>query len=117
VQDPGRYDVIVTDNLFGDILTDLGGAVTGGIGLASSANLNPARTGPSLFEPVHGSAPDIAGTGTADPRAAIISAAMMLEFLGEETAAERVRDALAKTDSVTGTTSEIGDAIVAALQR
>ena len=67
VQDPQRYDVIVTDNLFGDILTDLGGAVAGGIGLAASANLNPARTGPSLFEPVHGSAPDIAGTGKADP--------------------------------------------------
>ena len=67
VQDPQRYDVIVTDNLFGDILTDLGGAVSGGVGLASSANLNPARTGPSMFEPVHGSAPDIAGTGTADP--------------------------------------------------
>ena len=67
VQDPQRYDVIVTDNLFGDILTDLGGAVSGGVGLASSANLNPARTGPSMFEPVHGSAPDIAGTNTADP--------------------------------------------------
>ncbi len=74
VQDPGRYDVIVTDNLFGDILTDLGGAVTGGIGLASSANLNPARTGPSLFEPVHGSAPDIVGTGKANPTAAVLSA-------------------------------------------
>jgi len=116
VQDPGRYDVIVTDNLFGDILTDLGAAVAGGIGLAASANLHPARTGPSLFEPVHGSAPDIAGTGQADPRAAVISAAMMLEFLGETTAAERVRDALAKTDSVTGTTSEIGDAIAATLR-
>jgi 3-isopropylmalate dehydrogenase len=115
VQDPGRYDVIVTDNLFGDILTDLGGAVAGGVGRAASGNLNPARTGPSLFEPVHGSAPDIAGTGQADPRAAVISAAMMLEFLGETTAAERVHEALAKTDSVTGTTSEIGDAIVAAL--
>ena len=67
VQDPQRYDVIVTDNLFGDILTDLGGAVSGGVGLASSANLNPARTGPSMFEPVHGSAPDIAGTGTRQP--------------------------------------------------
>jgi len=117
VQDPGRYDVIVTDNLFGDILTDLGGAIAGGVGRAASGNLNPARTGPSLFEPVHGSAPDIAGTGKADPRAAVISAAMMLEFLGEATAAERVRDALAKTDSVTGTTSAIGDAIVATLQR
>ena len=70
VQDPQRYDVIVTDNLFGDILTDLGGAVSGGIGLASSANLNPARTGPSMFEPVHGSAPDIVGTGKANPTAA-----------------------------------------------
>ncbi len=69
VQDPGRYDVIVTDNLFGDILTDLGGAVSGGIGRAASANLNPARTGPSLFEPVHGSAPDIAGHGHGRPRA------------------------------------------------
>lgn len=115
VQDPARYDVIVTDNLFGDILTDLGGAVSGGIGRAASANLNPARTGPSLFEPVHGSAPDIAGQGKADPRAAVISAAMMLEFLGETAAATRIRDALAKTEDVTGTTREIGDAIVAAL--
>jgi 3-isopropylmalate dehydrogenase len=111
VQDPGRYDVIVTDNLFGDILTDLGGAVSGGIGRAASANLNPARTGPSLFEPVHGSAPDIAGTGKADPRAAIISAAMMLEFLGESDAAARVRAAVEKSDDVHGTTAEIGDAI------
>jgi 3-isopropylmalate dehydrogenase len=111
VQDPGRYEVIVTDNLFGDILTDLGGAVSGGIGRAASANLNPDRTGPSMFEPVHGSAPDIAGTGTADPRAAVVSAAMMLEFLGEEDAAARVRDAVAKSDAVTGMTREIGDAI------
>jgi 3-isopropylmalate dehydrogenase len=111
VQDPGRYDVIVTDNLFGDILTDLGGAISGGIGRAASANLNPDRTGPSLFEPVHGSAPDIAGKGTADPRAAVISAAMMLDFLGETDAATRVRAALAKTDDVTGTTTELGDAI------
>ena len=87
VQDPQRYDVIVTDNLFGDILTDLGGAVSGGIGLASSANLNPARTGPSMFEPVHGSAPDIVGTGKANPTAAILSAALMLDFLGEGDAA------------------------------
>ena len=90
MQDPGRYDVIVTDNLFGDILTDLGGAVSGGIGRAASANLNPTRTGPSLFEPVHGSAPDIAGPGQADPRAAIVSAAMLCEFLGETEAAARV---------------------------
>jgi 3-isopropylmalate dehydrogenase len=111
VQDPGRYDVIVTDNLFGDILTDLGGAISGGIGRAASANLNPARTGPSLFEPVHGSAPDIAGQGKADPRAAIVSAAMMLEFLGEADAAARVRAAVDKSDDVHGTTAEIGDAI------
>jgi 3-isopropylmalate dehydrogenase len=111
VQDPGRYDVVVTDNLFGDILTDLGGAVSGGIGRAASGNLNPARTGPSLFEPVHGSAPDIAGTGKADPRAAIISAAMMLEFLGEHDAGARVRGAVDKSDDVQGSTAEIGDAI------
>ena len=77
VQDPGRYDVIVTDNLFGDILTDLGGAVSGGIGFAASGNLNPDRVAPSMFEPVHGSAPDIAGTGTANPIAAILSMAML----------------------------------------
>jgi 3-isopropylmalate dehydrogenase len=111
VQDPGRYDVIVTDNLFGDILTDLGGAVSGGIGRAASGNLNPARTGPSLFEPVHGSAPDIAGSGKADPRAAIISAAMMLEFLGEVDAGARVRAAVDKSDDVQGSTADIGDAI------
>ena len=114
VQDPGRYDVIVTDNLFGDILTDLGGAVAGGIGRAASANLNPARTGPSLFEPVHGSAPDIAGTGRADPRAAVISAAMMCDFLRETDASARMLNAVDKTDDVEGTTSQIGDAIAAA---
>ncbi len=112
VQDPGRYDVIVTDNLFGDILTDLGGAVSGGIGRAASANLNPDRTGPSLFEPVHGSAPDIVGTGKADPRAAIVSAAMLLEFLGEADAAARVKKAVADSEDVHGSTSQIGDAIV-----
>jgi 3-isopropylmalate dehydrogenase len=111
VQDPGRYDVVVTDNLFGDILTDLGGAVSGGIGRAASANLNPARTGPSLFEPVHGSAPDIAGTGAADPRAAIMSAGLMLEFLGETEAAARVKKAVAASDDLEGTTAEVGDAI------
>jgi 3-isopropylmalate dehydrogenase len=109
VQDPGRYDVIVTDNLFGDILTDLGGAVTGGIGLASSANLNPARTGPSLFEPVHGSAPDIVGTGKANPTAAVLSAALMLDFLGEADAAARIRKAC--EDAPTGSTAVIGDRI------
>ena len=111
VQDPHRYDVIVTDNLFGDILTDLGGAVSGGIGLASSANLNPARTGPSMFEPVHGSAPDIVGTGTANPTAAILSAALMLDFLGEDDAAGRIRKACA--DPVSGTTTSVGDEIAA----
>jgi 3-isopropylmalate dehydrogenase len=111
VQDPGRYDVIVTDNMFGDIITDLGGAIAGGHGRSASANLNPARTGPSVFEPVHGSAPDIAGTGQADPRAAIVSAAMMLEFLGEVDAARRVREAVDRSDNVTGSTSEIGDEI------
>jgi 3-isopropylmalate dehydrogenase len=115
VQDPRRYDVIVTDNLFGDILTDLGGAVAGGIGRAASANLNPARTGPSLFEPVHGSAPDIAGTGKADPRAAVISAAMMCEFLGEADAAARIQKAVDQTDDTEGTTTQIGDAIAAAV--
>jgi 3-isopropylmalate dehydrogenase len=114
VQDPQRYDVIVTDNLFGDILTDLGGAIGGGIGRAASANLNPARTGPSLFEPVHGSAPDIAGTGRADPRAAVISAAMMCDFLGEGAALARIQKALDTTDDVRGTTTQIGDAIAAA---
>jgi 3-isopropylmalate dehydrogenase len=111
VQRPERYDVIVTDNLFGDILTDLGGAIAGGIGRAASANLNPARTGPSLFEPVHGSAPDIAGRGIADPRAAVISAGMMLEFLGEAEAAARVTKAVASSDDASGSTTEIGSRI------
>ncbi len=109
VTDPQRYDVVVTDNLFGDILTDLGGAVSGGIGLASSANLNPARTSPSLFEPVHGSAPDIAGQNKANPIAAILSAALMLDFLGEEAAADRIRAACA--EPVTGSTTDVGDSI------
>ena len=109
VQDPHRYDVIVTDNLFGDILTDLGGAVSGGIGVASSANLNPRRTGPSMFEPVHGSAPDIVGTGKANPVAAILSAAHMLEFLGETRAAESLRTACG--DAPSGTTSQVGTEI------
>jgi 3-isopropylmalate dehydrogenase len=94
VESPGRYDVIVTDNLFGDILTDLASAVSGGIGRAASANLNPARTGPSMFEPVHGSAPDIAGTGRANPAAAILSAAMMLEYLGLGEQAARIEKAV-----------------------
>ena len=111
VESPERYDVLVTDNLFGDILTDLGGAVAGGIGLAASANLNPARTGPSLFEPVHGSAPDIVGTGRANPLAAVRSAAMMLEFLGEADAAARVVKAVSEARTLAGTTTELGDAV------
>ncbi len=114
VQDPHRYDVVVTDNLFGDILTDLGGAVSGGIGLASSANLNPARTGPSMFEPVHGSAPDIAGQNVANPVAAILSAALMLDFLDETAAADRIRAACA--EPVIGSTTHVGDEIAARLQ-
>lgn len=113
VQDPQRYDVIVTDNLFGDILTDLGGAVSGGIGLASSANLNPG--GLSMFEPVHGSAPDIAGQQKANPIAAILSAAHMLKHLGETEAAERITVACEACTELAGSTSEIGDAVVAAL--
>ncbi|MGH3308957.1 MAG: 3-isopropylmalate dehydrogenase [Nocardioides sp.] len=113
VESPQRYDVIVTDNLFGDILTDLGGAVSGGIGFASSGNLNPARTGPSMFEPVHGSAPDIAGQQKADPTAAVLSAAMMLDFLGEADAAARIRKACAEPSALNGTSPEIGDAIAA----
>ncbi|MCD9623685.1 3-isopropylmalate dehydrogenase [Rhabdothermincola salaria] len=115
VESPQRYDVIVTDNLFGDILTDLGGAVSGGIGLASSGNLNPDRTGPSMFEPVHGSAPDIAGQNKANPVAAILSAAMMLDFLGEADAAARIRAACAETATLTGSTTEIGDAVAGRL--
>jgi 3-isopropylmalate dehydrogenase len=115
VQKPQDYDVIVTDNLFGDILTDLGGAVSGGIGFAASANLNPARTGPSMFEPVHGSAPDIAGQGKANPTAAILSAAMMLDHLGEADAAARIRNACSDPASLSGSTTEIGDLIAGRL--
>jgi 3-isopropylmalate dehydrogenase len=118
VEQPKRYDVIVTDNLFGDILTDLAGAVSGGIGFAASANLNPARTGPSLFEPVHGAAHDIAGKGIANPLAAIHSAALMLEFLGEGEASQRVLKALSEQVTVMSTpstaqlsTTAVGDAI------
>jgi len=94
VTQPSRFDVIVTDNLFGDIITDLAAAVTGGIGLAASANVNPGRTAPSMFEPVHGSAPDIAGQGIADPTAAVLSVAMLLEHVGLPEAAQRIHDAV-----------------------
>jgi 3-isopropylmalate dehydrogenase len=115
VSDPGRFDVIVTDNLFGDILTDLAAAVTGGIGLAASANINPDRTAPSMFEPVHGSAPDIAGQHRADPTAAILSAALLLDHVGLPEAAARVEQAvyddLAAAAGRTRPTGQIGDDI------
>ena len=117
VEQSTRYDVIVTDNLFGDILTDLAGAVAGGIGFAASANLNPSRSGPSLFEPVHGAAHDIAGTGKANPLAAIRSASLMLDHLGESAAAERIDKAVAaylaerSAGSPFPSTGAVGDAI------
>ena len=117
VERPDRYDVVVTDNLFGDILTDLAGAVAGGIGLAASANLNPARTGPSLFEPVHGSAPDIVGTGRANPLAAISSGALLLDWIGEAEAATCIAAAVTAVVAagITGTTTEVADAVIARL--
>ena len=116
--DPARFDVIVTDNLFGDIITDLAAAITGGIGLAASGNVNPDRTAPSMFEPVHGSAPDIAGQQKADPTAAILSTALLLEHLGLEDAARAVEDAVvaelaAREPGALRRTSEVGDAIAA----
>ncbi|GHI87215.1 3-isopropylmalate dehydrogenase [Streptomyces xanthophaeus] len=117
VTQPERFDVIVTDNLFGDILTDLAAAVTGGIGLAASGNVNPTGAFPSMFEPVHGSAPDIAGTGKADPTATILSVALLLRHLGYETQAARIEDAvsadLAERDGTFRSTDEIGDALAA----
>ncbi|WEV78425.1 3-isopropylmalate dehydrogenase [Janibacter cremeus] len=116
--DPARFDVIVTDNLFGDIITDIAAAIAGGIGLAASGNINPSREAPSMFEPVHGSAPDIAGQGKADPTAAILSAAMLLEHLGRPEDARRVEAAVAADLAErTGerSTSAIGDAVAARL--
>ncbi|MFA6716310.1 MAG: tartrate dehydrogenase [Victivallaceae bacterium] len=124
VRKPDIYDVVVASNLFGDILSDLGGAISGSLGLAPSANINPERKFPSLFEPVHGSAPDIAGKGIANPVAAIRSAAMMLDFLGEKCSAQILDEAVnqvlsspdaPKTPDIGGnaTTSEMGDAIIA----
>ena len=119
VTKPHEYDVIVTDNLFGDILTDLAGAVTGGIGLAASGNIDPSRKNPSMFEPVHGSAPDIAGQGIADPCATILSVALMLRHLGDDANAERIEAAvLAEAGSRDGgpvKTAEVGDRVVANL--
>jgi len=123
VNDPGRFDVIVTDNLFGDILTDLGAAIAGGLGTAASANLNPGSgpgwVAPSLFEPVHGSAPDIAGTGRASPIAAVLSAGLMLDHLGErEAAAALERAVIAVLPGAAGySTKEIGDQIAVAVSR
>ena len=112
---PDWFDVVVGSNLFGDILSDLGPAVAGSIGIAPSANINPEGDYPSMFEPVHGSAPDIVGTGKANPIAAILSGAMMLDHLGESEAADRIRAACTEPETLTGTTSEIGDAVVAHL--
>ncbi len=109
VEEPGRYDVIVTDNLFGDILTDLAAAVTQGIGYAASGNLNPARTSPSMFEPVHGAAHDRVGTGQANPYAAIRSAAMMMRFLGEDEVASRVEKAIMVLPPSGLDTHKVGD--------
>lgn len=118
VQDPSRFDVIVTDNLFGDIITDLAGAISGGIGLAASGNINPDGTFPSMFEPVHGSAPDIAGQHVADPTAAIISVSLMLDHLGHAEAAAAIAQATEQDIATRGTvrrsTTQIGDAIAAA---
>lgn len=119
VTDPSRYDVIVTDNLFGDILTDLAGAITGGIGLAASGNIDASGKNPSMFEPVHGSAPDIAGKGIADPTAAILSAAMLLRHLGDEASAQKIEKSVAEDIAQRGDapikTVEVGDRIAKSL--
>jgi 3-isopropylmalate dehydrogenase len=120
VTDPARFDVVVTDNLFGDIITDLAAAITGGIGLAASGNVNPDRTAPSMFEPVHGSAPDIAGQQKADPTAAILSGALLLDHLGHADAAAAIEAAVLadlseRAPGATRRTSEVGDAIAARL--
>ena len=119
VTDPGRFDVIVTDNLFGDIITDLAAAVSGGIGLAASGNIDATGTNPSMFEPVHGSAPDIAGKGIADPTAAVMSVALLLNHIGQEAAAARVDRAvaehLASRGDHTYSTAEVGERIRARL--
>ncbi|GAB2545497.1 3-isopropylmalate dehydrogenase [Brachybacterium huguangmaarense] len=121
VTDPARFDVIVTDNLFGDILTDLAAAIGGGIGLAASGNINPTGAFPSMFEPVHGSAPDIAGQGKADPTATVLSVAMLLEHLGRDEEAARVRrvveaDIASRGEGGARSTSQIGDALAAAVR-
>ena len=121
VTNPDRFDVVVTDNLFGDILTDIAAAICGGIGLAASGNINPTGKYPSMFEPVHGSAPDIAGKGIADPTATILSVAMLLDHLGFNAAAREVEGAVAKDLATRGeskrSTQEIGDAILRELAK
>jgi len=121
VTDPARFDVVVTDNLFGDIITDLAAAVTGGIGLAASGNVNPDGTAPSMFEPVHGSAPDIAGLGSADPTAAILSTSLLLAHVGLPVAAAQVEAAVAADLADRGTnvrsTEQVGEAIAARLEQ
>jgi 3-isopropylmalate dehydrogenase len=115
ITNPERFDVVVTDNLFGDIITDIGAAIAGGIGLAASGNLDPSRVHPSMFEPVHGSAPDIAGQGKADPTATVMSVAMLLDHLGEDKAAAEVEAAVAadlvERGPAVRSTSQIGDAL------
>jgi 3-isopropylmalate dehydrogenase len=113
---PKQFDVIVTDNLFGDILTDIGAAIAGGIGLAASGNIDPSRANPSMFEPVHGSAPDIAGKGVADPTATVLSVAMLLDHVGYVDLAARVEAAVSadleeRAGRPVRSTSEIGDAL------
>jgi 3-isopropylmalate dehydrogenase len=119
VTDPERFDVIVTDNLFGDIITDLAAAIGGGIGLGASGNINPDGTFPSMFEPVHGSAPDIAGKNIADPTAAILSAALLLSHLNNPVAAKRIESAVATDLATRGdkkrSTTEVAEAIYALL--
>lgn len=127
VKDPKRFEIVVTSNLFGDILTDLGAAISGGMGLAAGANLNPERRYPSMFEPIHGSAPDIAGKGIANPLASIWSASQILDFFGHEDWGRKVIDAIEKvlvekkalTPDIGGTAStwEVGDAVVASLKK
>ena len=125
VKDPKRFEVVVTSNLFGDILTDLGAAISGGMGLAAGANLNPERTFPSMFEPIHGSAPDIAGQGISNPMASVWAISQMLDFFGHEDWGKKVLDAIEDvlvdgvymTPDIGGnaSTSQVGDAIVAKL--
>ncbi len=121
ITNPERFDVVVTDNLFGDIITDIGAAIAGGIGRAASGNIDASRRHPSMFEPVHGSAPDIAGKGIADPTATVLSVAMMLDHLGQTEAAAEVERAVSADLAARGaeerTTAEIGDALATAVGR